>query len=317
MTSKKNLIKSPVILVAGPTASGKSQLAVELAQLVNGCVINADSMQLFKELPILSAQPPQALQATIPHDLYGLVTGAEPTSVGIWLVHALEAIDAARNRGQIPILVGGTGLYFESLREGLSQVPAVPELVKDELRQELEEKGLPLLYQQLQSQDPRTAKRLQATDTQRILRALAVVRTTGVPLSQWQGNKSAPTEHLRFFALLVDPSRESLKNRIRSRTAQMFESGAIREVQQLLAHNYSALSPVHKAIGVAPIQAYLAGEISREEALEKTIIASQQYAKRQQTWFRHRFKPDAVLADCSGGLPLELRSRLLAWVQKS
>ncbi|PVB61657.1 tRNA (adenosine(37)-N6)-dimethylallyltransferase MiaA [Labrenzia sp. 011] len=278
-----------VILIAGPTASGKSALALELAAKLDGVIINADSMQLYEDLRLVSARPSADEMAGVPHRLYGVVPASTASSTGAWLRLAAQEIDTARAAGRVPILVGGTGLYFKGLTEGFAEMPAVPEDVRRRARDLAEREGAEGLRSALLDMgDGEAAEGLE--DPQRLTRALEVIMATGKPLSLWQREgQSAPllpgTVSRR---LVLAPPRPWLHERIARRARLMLSREGCEEVRLLLAKGLSKKLPAMRAIGVAEIGAYLAGECSQEEAIHRLTVATRQYAKRQETWFRNQ-----------------------------
>ena len=278
--------RSLPILIAGATASGKSALALALAEKFNGCIINADSMQVYDTLNVLTARPPKEDLRRAPHRLYGHVPVAAPYSVGQWQAEALATIDEAQEKGQRPILVGGTGLYFKSLIEGLADIPDIPDNVRDGLRARLDSDGLAALYAELRV-DGVLAERLPPTDTQRILRGLEVFEATGEPLSQWQKQVQKPPL-TDYCGILLMPDRDWLYARCNARYEVMLAAGAGAEVEELWALNLPPDANGLKALGVGQIMAYMQGEIDVETATAQAQQATRRYAKRQMTWFRNQ-----------------------------
>jgi len=281
------------LIVAGPTASGKSALALTLADRLGGTVINADSMQVYRELRILTARPTPAEEAAVPHALYGVRPAREPGSVAWWRGEALAAMDAAWAAGRVPVLCGGTGLYFSSLIDGLSPMPAVSDAARQEARETLKAIGPAALHAMLETVDPATAARLRPTDSQRLARAWEVWRSSGRALAAWQAERGAPAEW-QFLAVLLDPSREILRDAIEQRFAKMLAAGALAEVRALLDLGLDPALPAMRAHGVPELAAHLRGEISIEEAARRARLVTGQYAKRQATWFRHHALADAA-----------------------
>ena len=277
------------ILIAGATASGKSALALALAEKYNGCVINADSMQVYDTLHVLTARPPKEDLRRAPHLLYGHVPVAAPYSVGQWQAEALDAIAQAEKNGQRPILVGGTGLYFKSLTEGLADIPDIPETVRAALRARLDSDGLAVLYAELQRVDSALGARLPSTDSQRILRGLEVFEATGEPLSQWQKQVQKPPL-TAFCGILLMPDRDWLYARCNARYEAMLADGAQNEVERLWALNLPPDANALKAVGVSQLMALMQGEIDAETATAQAQQATRRYAKRQMTWFRNQMK---------------------------
>jgi tRNA dimethylallyltransferase len=275
------------ILIAGPTAGGKSALALRLAEQLRGVVVNADSMQVYRELAILTARPTPQEEARAPHALYGFVGGAEPYSAGRYAADAAQAIATAGAHGQVPIIVGGTGLYFKVLLEGLSPVPAADPAVRAHWRAEAARRPAPQLHAILARRDPAMAARLMPTDPQRIVRALEVLESTGRSLADWQREPGRPVLAGHAVArLLVLPDRGALAAAIGARLDAMLAAGALAEVQSLLRLGLSDELPVMRALGVAPFAAHLAGKLPLDAALEAAKAETRQYAKRQLTWLR-------------------------------
>ena len=277
------------ILIAGPTASGKSALALALALRFGGAVVNADSMQVYRDLRILSARPTPQDEAAADHLLYGHVDGAVNYSVGLWLADFSRTLDALRAAGRMAIVVGGTGMYFKAATQGLSDIPGVPEEVRAKVRKEAEGFSPADLHAQLAAVDPETAARLRPTDPQRILRALEVFETTGKPLTSFQGARTAPllaADDWRGFFLA--PEREALRAAIDGRFERMMEQGALDEVAALRARELDPALPVMRAHGVPSLIAHLEGRMTLEEAVAKGQADTRAYAKRQFTFARHQ-----------------------------
>ena len=269
-------------LIAGPTASGKSALAIRLAQATDGIVINADASQVYADLQLLSARPSDAEMAQAPHRLFGHIDGAQACTAARWAAEARAEIDAAHRVGRLPILVGGTGLYLRTLLDGIAPVPDIDAQIRAEVR------ALPVAaaHAALTREDPQAAARLAPADTTRVARALEVMRSTGRPLAQWQQHKSGGIgQRITLSPLILLPPRDWLIARCDLRFGQMIEQGAVTEVEALLARNLSPDLPVMRAIGVPEIASWLDGAIDRETMLERGRIATRQYAKRQYTWF--------------------------------
>ncbi|WP_339690490.1 tRNA (adenosine(37)-N6)-dimethylallyltransferase MiaA [uncultured Parasphingorhabdus sp.] len=274
-----------VALIVGPTASGKSALALELAKKQPSVIINADSAQVYSDLRILSARPSEEEMGGIEHQLFGYIDGEEACSAARWAHDAKTAIAAAHERDILPILVGGTGLYVRILLDGIAPIPEIAPAIRQKIRQmELLE-----AYQALQSLDPVSAERLNPSDSTRIQRALEVIQSTGKPLDHWQKHKTGGIgENIKLHPLILLPPREWLYQRCDLRLHQMMEEGAAEEVENLLQRDLPPNLPVMRAIGVSAIAAWLAGDISREAAIERAQTATRQYAKRQYTWFRNQ-----------------------------
>jgi len=279
------------ILIAGPTASGKSALALELAERLGGTIVNADSIQVYAVLNVLTARPSGEDLARAPHRLYGHVDPGEPYSTGAWL-RDVESI-AADLAGGPAIFTGGTGLYFQALTEGLSEMPAVPAEIRERWRQRLAEDGPQRLHALLAQGDPQSAAVLKATDGQRIVRALEVLEASGRSIRAWQAQKGRPLVDratARFF--VVEPERAELVERIEQRFDRMVEEGALDEVRAFAALGLDASLPATKAIGLRELAAALAGHIDFAEAIARAKAATRQYSKRQSTWFRNQLGPE-------------------------
>ena len=284
------------LLLAGPTASGKSALALALAERFGGVVINADSMQLYRELRVLTARPSPAEEAAVPHALYGVRPAAEAASVAWWREAALTAMAAARAAGRLPILCGGTGLYFAALTAGISAIPPVPAEARAEARALLAEFGPEALHARL---DPGTAAGLRPGDSQRVARAYEVLRGTGRGLVEWQreaahtGPARDGVTPWRFAAIRLDPPREALRVAIGARFAAMLGAGALAEVAGLVAEGLDPALPAMRAHGVPELAAHLRGALPLEAAVARAVLNTGQYTKRQATWFRHHALADA------------------------
>lgn len=275
------------ILIAGPTASGKSALAVAIAQRVGGVVINADSMQVYRELSVLTARPTPADTALVPHVLYGHVAGVEGYSAGRYVREASAAIEQARAEGRPAIVVGGTGLYFKALLDGLSPVPEVPPKVRARWRAQAKRVSAQALHHELTVRDPVMAQRLQTGDRQRVLRALEVIEATGRSLAEWHLKPAVPVLDAKQAHLLVAmPERDALYRRCDARFDVMMREGALDEVRRLMALRPTLDLPIMGALGVDPLAVHLAGHQSLEVAVTQAKAQTRQYAKRQLTWLR-------------------------------
>ena len=274
------------LLVAGPTASGKSALALALAERLRGTIVNADSMQVYRELRVLTARPTPAEEARVPHKLYGVRPAAEPGSVAWWRAEALAAMRAAHDADRLPILTGGTGLYFAALTHGLADIPDPGPQARAEARALLHDLGAPALHTRLTAVDPATAGKLQPNDGQRIARAWEVWRGTGSGLAAWQARRGEPAPW-RFTAILLDPPRADLRAAIATRFAAMLAEGALDEVRALLTQHLDPALPAMRAHGVPELAAVLRNEITLAQAGRRTELVTGQYTKRQATWFRH------------------------------
>lgn len=277
------------ILIAGPTASGKSRLAIELARASNGVIINADSMQVYRELRVLTARPDPEEEAAAPHRLYGITSVATPFSVGRWLELVKIEIAAARRIGRLPIIVGGTGLYFQALTKGMAEIPTIPEQARREARARLGELGPAGLHAALVERDPLMAERLKPTDSQRLVRAYEVIEGTGVSLAVWQQQAvSTATLAPPWRGFVLTWPREQLYRRCDQRLAAMLDLGALDEIAALAAMNLDPGLPAMKALGVPELIHYSRGGIDRAQALAAAQQATRRYAKRQMTWFRNK-----------------------------
>src|SRR5215831_12549769 len=275
------------MLIAGPTASGKSSLALALAERFGGVVINADSMQVYRELRVLTARPTAQEEARAPHALYGFVGGTEAYSAGRYAADAARTIAAARAGGRVPILVGGTGLYFKTLLHGLSPVPTIEPAVRDHWRRRAAQVPATELHAILARRDPVMAERLMPTDPQRIVRALEVLESTGRSLAEWQRTPGEPVlAEGETVRLLVLPDRRTHAATIDARFDHMLAAGALEEVRRLLALGLSDELPIMRALGVAPLAAAIAGKLALGEATARAKAETRQFSKRQGTWYR-------------------------------
>lgn len=278
------------VLIAGPTASGKSALALELAERHRGVVINADAMQVYRDLRIITARPSAEDEARAPHRLYGHVDAGVTYSAGAWLQDATAALADAQAR--LPIVVGGTGLYFKLLTTGIAPVPPIPAEIRERLRARVTAEGAPALHAELARRDPEGAARLRPGDRSRIVRALEVLDATGRPLRAWHGENAAPIlSPDETLAVFLSPDRDELRRRIDDRFTRMLAAGALDEVRRLAARKLDPALPAMKAHGVPWLMRHLAGEIDLETAAEQARADTRRYAKRQFTWFRNQL-PD-------------------------
>jgi len=279
--------KQRAILIAGPTASGKSAVAIALAQALNGVIINADSMQVYDGLRILTARPNESDEQRVPHMLYGFVDAADAYSTGRWVDDVRGVISEVENAGQFPIITGGTGLYFKALLEGLSPIPDIPEDVRAHWRMQARDKSAGELHAMLQERDPEMAGRLRPSDPQRIARALEVLDATGRSLAEWQ---SEPGEAVLdvddVLRIRISPPREYLYEKIDGRFDAMLDEGALGEVEVLASRNLDPDLPAMRALGVRPFLALLTGDLSRDDAVAQAKMETRRYAKRQETWAR-------------------------------
>ncbi|MEN8196710.1 MAG: tRNA (adenosine(37)-N6)-dimethylallyltransferase MiaA [Pseudomonadota bacterium] len=290
--------KQPVVIVAGPTASGKSGLALAIAGEFDGVVINADSMQVYRELRVLTARPSREDEARAPHRLYGVLCASQACSAGHWRDMALAEIDEAHAAGKLPIVCGGTGLYLRALTQGLSPMPDVPDEIREAMRARLAAEGAEALHRELAARDPAMARRLEPADSQRVVRALEVLEATGRSLADWQAVPAeGPPERLRFLTILLAPPREWLYARCDRRLRTMLDEGALDEVRRLTAMGLAPDLPAMKALGVKEFAAYLAGNSGFDDALATARQATRNYAKRQMTWFRHQIIADETISE--------------------
>jgi tRNA dimethylallyltransferase len=281
-----------MILIAGPTASGKSSLALKLAEKLNGEIINADSMQVYEDLRVLTARPNLADCAAAPHHLYGTVDGASDYSVQHWLDQVKAVLSEIAARGRLAVIVGGTGLYFSALVDGLSPVPPIREDIRARWRAAQRDIPSSDLHDQLSALDPKAASQINRGDTQRLVRALEVFDSTGTSIVDWQqqARAGAICAVSGSAAITLLPDRAWLHKRIDDRFVQMMDQGAVAEVGRLLERNMDPSKPVMKAIGVPQISAYLEGRQDRAGAIEAAAARSRQYAKRQYTWMRNQLQ---------------------------
>src|SRR5579872_3325051 len=285
-----------VVVIAGPTASGKSALALDLAKAYGGTIINADSQQLYRDLKILSARPDSAAEARAPHRLYGILDAAERGSVARWRDLALAEIVAAIGASRLPIVVGGTGLYLRALMQGLAPVPDVPAEIRVEAAELYRRLGGAAFRDELMRLDPDAASRLPPGDRTRLTRAYEVVRATGVPIGDWRKQTAAPAPY-RFATLLLAPPRAALYAGCDARFAAMVETGGLDEVGALMARGLDPNLPAMKAVGVPELLRHLRGEIGLDEAIAAGRRATRRYAKRQTTWFRHQLDADLTCVE--------------------
>ena len=307
------------ILIAGPTASGKSALALRLAETLGGAVVNADSMQVYRDLRTLTARPSPEDEARAPHHLYGHVDGAVNYSTGRYVADATALLGRLAGDGTLPIVVGGTGLYFRALTVGLSDIPQVPDAVRAEIRGWAEHRPAPELHAMLAARDPAGAERLRPSDRQRILRALEVHAATGEPISAYQANRvPGPLHGRRLAKIFVAPDRAELRARIDRRFLAMLEVGAMDEVAALARRGLDPALPVMRAHGVPSLLAHLRGEVSLEEAVARGQADTRAYVKRQFTWGRNQMPdflavpPEAAFAAAINlvGAPADHRNAL-------
>lgn len=279
------------ILIAGPTASGKSALALEVARATGGAVVNADSMQVYRDLRILSARPTPPDEAAAEHLLYGHVDAAVNYSVGLWLADFAEVLARLRSEKRLAVVVGGTGMYFKAVTQGLSDIPRVPEEVRAQVRAAAEGVEPAALHARLAAVDPETAGKLRPTDPQRIVRALEVFEATGKPLASFQGARAAPLLAAREWkGFFLAPERDVVRAAIDGRFERMMAEGALAEVEALRARRLDPALPVMRAHGVPGLIAHLDGKAALAEAVAKGQADTRAYAKRQFTFARHQLR---------------------------
>jgi tRNA dimethylallyltransferase len=281
--------KPTAILIAGPTASGKSALALALAEKIGGIIVNADSMQVYRDLRVITARPTPTEEARVPHRLYGHVDAGENYSVGRWCRDVGTVLAEIERQGRVAILVGGTGLYFKALTTGLAAVPPIPAEIRGQVRARMASEGAAALHGELAGLDPATAQRLMVNDRSRIARALEVVLATGRSLTDWhREGLPALVDSARAAKIFLTCERKQLVARIEARFAAMLEAGALDEVRALERRQLDPLLPAMKAHGVPWLIRHLHGEISLDEAAAGAIMDTRRYAKRQLTWFRNQ-----------------------------
>ena len=292
------------VLIAGPTASGKSALALALAEALGGTIINADAMQVYRDLRIVTARPTPEEEARAPHLLYGHVDAAENYSVGRWCVDASAALAAVERTGRLPILAGGTGLYFKALTRGLASIPPIPSQIRSVVRERLKREGTAALYAELSARDDASARRLMLGDRARISRALEVVLATGRSITDWHAEMMTPAlDPHAAIKVFLDVDRAELYGRIDSRFDAMLASGALDEVRALVGRRLDPALPAMKAHGVPWLIRHLNGEIDLPAAVDEAKRDTRRYTKRQATWFRHQLPdwtwiaPESVLGE--------------------
>ena len=280
--------RSKIILISGPTASGKSNFAVKIAKKVNGEIINADSMQVYKKLKILTARPKKKEKKNIKHHMYGVIDLNKRFSTGQWLKAAIKNIKEVKKRKKIPILVGGTGLYFQSLTNGLVKIPEIPLKFRNKIRLTQKQNGQKKFYKQLLKIDPKSKKKFDPNDIQRTIRAFEIKSFTKISMYEWLKKTKPEFKEDEFLKLYIDFKREDLVKRISLRLVKMMEEGAIIEVKKFMKLKIKKNLSVNRVIGIDELTQYLDGKINLDQAKELIIIKTRQYAKRQATWARSR-----------------------------
>ena len=283
-------LKSKIILISGPTASGKSLFGIRLAKKINGEIINADSMQVYKQIKILSARPSPKNYQKVRHHLYGFHDIKKNFSTGDWLKLVIKKIDEVKKRKKTPILVGGTGLYFKALTDGLSKMPKIPLKVRNQIRSLQQEIGQKKFYQQLLKIDPMSVNKIKPNDTHRSLRAYEIKFYTQKSINSYFQNTKSNFKEIDFYKIYIDFPRQDLIERIKLRTEQMINRGAVNEVKNFIKLKVKKDKSVNKAIGINEIRQYLKNEKDLHEISEQISIKTRQYAKRQSTWARGNMK---------------------------
>ena len=283
-----DLDAKPVLLIAGPTASGKSALALDLAERLDGEIVNADALQLYTDLRLLTARPTPEEERRAPHHLFGVSDGADGWSVGRWLDAALPVLEGIAARGRRAIVVGGTGLYFRALTRGLAEIPAVPASARQRAAETFERLGEDAFRAALAQRDPAAAARIGPGDRQRLLRAFEVAEATGKALTDWQTDTIAPLSPGQWRAVVLEPDRQTLYTRCDARLQGMVQGGALDEVRILMNRHLAPAAPIMKAVGVREMAAHLSGEMTLAEAIALAQQETRRYAKRQMTWFRNQ-----------------------------
>lgn len=303
-------LRRPAVVVFGPTAAGKTGLAIELCRALGGEVVNADSRQVYRHMPIITAMPTAEEQAAVPHHLFEILEPTEPFSVADWLTRARAAAEGIWARGKTPFFVGGTGFYMDVLQHGISPIPTPPADQVAAIDARYDAEGPAILHAELRFLDPESAARLPAGDRQRVVRALAVAHATGTPLSAWQQLPKERAFTADFMPLLLLPARETLYRRIIARFGAMLEEGLMAEIENILAQGWPYELPALKSIGIPAYAAWKRGVLTLNEAHEKTLQHMRNYAKRQTTWARHQYQAEHTLAAASDV------ASALHWVKK-
>ncbi len=306
--------KQPIIILSGPTASGKSALALFIAAEIDAVIINCDSKQIYREIPIITAQPTEAEKQTVEHNLYGVISAAEDCSVARWIELAIGAISAARAKNKIPLLVGGTGLYIKYLTEGLPNIPDIEDDIRAKVRDRLAEIGSVQLHQELTKIDAEMAEKLKPNDGQRIARAYEVIQQTGKSLLWWQQQKSQPFYSKESFqTFFLAPDREKVYENCNKRFVTMVNDGVIDEIKALDSMSLDATLPAMKAHGVPEILSYLHGNMTLDDAIDQAQKNTRHYIKRQFTWFKHQMQDVIFLENLAKE---QLKTEMLANISR-
>ncbi|MBB2170284.1 tRNA (adenosine(37)-N6)-dimethylallyltransferase MiaA [Gluconacetobacter aggeris] len=294
MTQAVDLSQRPVVVIAGPTCSGKSALALAVARVTDSVIINTDSMQVYRDLRVLTARPTPEEEAAVPHRLYGVLPAHETGSVAWWRARAIAEIEAAWAEGRLPVLCGGTGMYMRALTDGLTDIPDPGAEARAEARRLVEEEGSAALHARLAAVDPESAAALRPSDSQRVARAWEVWSGTGHGMAHWRRAATLPPLACHRVAVRLEPPRDALRAAIARRFAAMLGAGALEEVRALLAQDLSPALPAMRAHGVPELAAHLRGELTLEEAAGRAVLATGRYTRRQTTWFAHHSLADAA-----------------------
>lgn len=276
------------VIVAGPTCSGKSYLSLKIAEALQGTIINADAMQCYRDLRIITTRPSEEDEACVPHRLYGVLPWDQTGNAGWWREQAISEMQQVWDQQRLPILCGGTGMYFHSLVHGIAMIPEPSAEAREEARRLIDTEGAPFLHESLLKVDPQTAEKLNPTDSQRVARAWEVWRSTGKGLKYWQQEAHIPGINCHFIVIRLAPERALLKEAVAQRFMAMVEEGAVEEVEAFLNASPPVQAPLRRALGVPEFAAYLSGEITISEAIEQAVRNTQRYIKRQETWFSNR-----------------------------
>ena len=287
--------KPKVIVITGPTASGKSALGVDAALALDGEIINADSMQIYKELDVITARPDKAALEKVPHHLYGTIPGSSRCSVEQWRTLAIQEIDKVHKRDKMPILVGGTGMYIRALEKGIAEVPDIPDVIRERGRTRLAQIGGEAFKAELSLLDPEMGEKLNPGDSQRLARAWEVVTHTGKSLLHWQREAEGKVPNYDFIRFALVPPREELYDNCNKRFEIMLDQGGLKEVENLLALSLDSSLPIMKALGVPELAEYIQGKMSLEDAISRAQQNTRRYGKRQMTWIRTQYNDAEIV----------------------